>query len=162
MLISNKIRIEAIQETHIPYDMMYARNLYKFITTEVRIKRQAAKIWDIPSWSINPNTRCPTKAHWRYRKNRPQNPESNADIQRIISTKSNQINICAASTILVSRKQEHCELAHERIEAVPKTHMSIWRADANGQLGNKEQDGPKMQKIIGQIATVTKTEKGVG
>ena len=48
------------------------------------------------------------------------------------------------------------------LNAVPKTHLCIWRTDANGQLGNRNRDAPEHAKIIGMNTTANKTGRWNG
>ena len=94
-------------------------------------------------------------------------------IQRVIK---NKIHIDQHSTMTITilvtyapnsgytkkEKQIHWTLVQETLSTVQKTHMTLCCADANGKLGNKTREGPKIQNVIGvnTVASLTEPENG--
>ena len=57
-------------------------------------------------------------------------------------------------------KTEHWGEVQQTLKEIPKHHMTLWGADANGQLGKEEETKiEQYQKIIGPYTT-GKTRKG--
>ena len=48
------------------------------------------------------------------------------------------------------------------MKTIPKTHLRIWRTDANGQLGNRDRNNTSINKIIGMNTMARTTEPGNG
>ena len=100
--------------------------------------------------------------HQANRARRPWNHENHTHDQNAVS------HIAALSTYAphngytVGERNQHWKLAQETIEEIPTTNLSIWRADANGEIGNRNRNGANINKIIG-IDTMARTaEPGNG
>jgi len=57
-------------------------------------------------------------------------------------------------------KNTHWEnVKKNTLKATPRNHMTIWGADANGQLGREQNQPEKYNKIIGPYANKASPEK---
>jgi len=59
-------------------------------------------------------------------------------------------------------KNKHWEAVHKTLTETPRQHMTIWGADANGQLGREKNQPEKYDKIIGPHTNNSSPEKGNG
>jgi len=60
-----------------------------------------------------------------------------------------------------TERKQHWEKVEETIQKIPKSHMLIWRTDANGQLIGNQQD-TLYKHILGPYTNAKETEKGNG
>jgi len=58
-------------------------------------------------------------------------------------------------------RKQHWNQVEHTIKQIPKIHMTIWRTDSRGQLGNNNQDASN-KHIIGPYTYSKETEKGNG
>ena len=58
------------------------------------------------------------------------------------------------------KKKEYRSKTRQTIEQIPKIHLTIWCADANGQLGKPEHQSAEYQKIIGPYTQAKTIEQG--
>jgi len=58
-------------------------------------------------------------------------------------------------------RKRHWGKVEETLQQIPKSHMLIWRTDANGQLGGNNPE-PQYTHIIGPYTNIKETEKGNG
>ena len=59
-------------------------------------------------------------------------------------------------------RNNHWSQVEQTFANIPKTHLCIWRADANVQLGHRARHITALMKIIGTHTNAVKTERGNG
>lgn len=59
-------------------------------------------------------------------------------------------------------RNHHWELAEQTIQNVPKTHLCMRCADANGKHGDRSKNSPELTKIIGMSTMAQQQEKAMG
>ena len=64
--------------------------------------------------------------------------------------------------IQARRKTQRWNNVRQLLENTPKTHLNIWRTDANVQLGNRNRNKPELAKIMGMGTNAEETESGNG
>ena len=62
----------------------------------------------------------------------------------------------------LGERNQHWALAQETIEQIPTANLCIWRADATGELGNRNRNGHSLRKIIGMDTMGRTKEPGNG
>jgi len=162
MLLTNKIHIAAIQETHLAHDTSYIMNGYRIITSASK-KHPEQPLTGMTKGGVAILIHTEL-AHYI------------SNIQRIdhrimtvtLHDKPGDIHI----TIMVTyaphtgyskkEKAEHWQNAKHTLTQIPKRHLTIWRADANGQLGPVEEQKEEYRKIIGPHTLATQMEPGNG
>jgi len=60
-----------------------------------------------------------------------------------------------------TERKQHWGKVEETIQQIPKSHMLIWRTDANGQLSERKPD-PQYKHIVGPYTNTNETETGNG
>jgi len=152
-LLKNKLHIEIIQETHIPKDQSFSRNEYRVITSAAT-----------PNPKVTPEKHIPGRyiagvAIAIQQELEPHISTIERIDHRILKITLDREDAKTPVTILATyaphqgynnhEKSNHWEKVYASLETIPKHHLTIWGADANGQLGREIAHPEKYNKIIG-------------
>ena len=69
-------------------------------------------------------------------------------------------NLCTPHGIHKSRKNDHWGKTRKTLSKIPQRHITIWGADANGQIGRTEGQPEQYHRAIGPYTLHQGMEKG--
>jgi len=162
-LQKRKVHIAAIQDTHIPHGLDFARNGYRIITSEANPNDAKHEKQGLYHGGVAIIIHTSTHQHIHQ--------IARID-HRILKTELKSNKATSHITILTSYAPRKCykhEIRDQNRKAlgqvlprIPRKHLCIWCADANGQLGNRSKTAQEITKIVGQNTMAETTEKGNG
>ena len=146
-LTKKKIHISIIQGTHIPRDLNYEKNGYRIITSASTPNPRKTPEHDIPGKHIDgaaiamrhemaPHISSIQRINHRILKITLDHPETHTPLTIIATYAQHQ-------GYSNHEKNTHWAAVNKTLTETPRHHMTIWGADANGQLGR----GKTNQKI---------------
>ena len=161
LLRKNKIHIAAIQETHIPHDQNYKLNGYRIITTKALIntgnKQGMAEggVAILIHEDLEQHITHIHRINHRIMKITMHSEESHTPVTIINTYAPHQGKT-------KTEQQEHWKMVQQTLKTTPRKHLTIWCADANGQIGKITQEEEKPRRIFGPYVKQEKAEKGNG
>jgi len=152
-LAKQKIHVALIQETHIPRNINIIKNGYRIITSAAKPNPKSKPEHDIPGKYIAGVAIAIHQELTQHISNIKRIDE------RIMAITLGREHTHTPITLLVTyaphqgynnhEKTKHWELVQQTLQDIPKHHMTIWGADANGQLGRDEARPELYNKIAG-------------
>jgi len=159
MMRRKKIHIASIQETHIPHGQNYKFNGYRIITSKA--EKQNTDGMPIGGAAILIHEDLAQHIVHIHRVN-------HRIVKIILRSEESHAPITIINTYEPHRgktkleQSEHWEKVQEIIAPAQKKNLTIWCADANGQMETIEQEEEKPRRICGPYRKQDKAEKGNG
>jgi len=162
-LQQNKIRIAAIEETHILGNYNYKYNGYRIIKTSAKKNLNIPHITGMPTAGVAILIRGELE--------RPITNTKRIDA-RITQVALNSMKSHTPIAILGTyaprsgkskqERQAHWATVTKTLTGNPDKHLLILRADANGQLGGCKKLAPQGRQAVGPFARIQQTENEMG